>query len=162
MPDEPPPLVIARALASTIIAAYVRRNEIGADQMASLVATVYRALVGLGTAGPEAAIERVPAVPIRRSVQRDLVICLECGWSGQTIRRHLSAAHGLSGDEYRATWNLPREHPMVAPAYAERRAGLAKEHGLGRVRRGSGEASEPAAISEKPGSASPKAAREAP
>src|SRR5688572_21638478 len=89
MPDEPPPLIVTRALASKIVAAYVRRNEIGADQMPSLVATVYRALVSLGRAAPEVATERVPAVPIRRSVQRDRVTCLDCGWTGQTMRRHL-------------------------------------------------------------------------
>jgi predicted transcriptional regulator len=134
MSDKPPPSIVTRALASKIVAAYVRRNEIGADQMPALVATVYRALVDLRAAAPEAATERMPAVPIRRSVQRDRVTCLECGWTGQTMRRHLSAAHGLSADGYRARWKLPREHPMVAPAYAERRSGLAKEHGLGRAR----------------------------
>jgi predicted transcriptional regulator len=144
MPDEPPPSVVTRALASKIVAAYVRRNEIGADEMPSLIATVYRALVGLGRAAPEAVAERVPAVPIRRSVQRDRVTCLECGWTGQTMRRHLSAAHLLSADEYRARWKLPREHPMVAPAYAERRSRLAKEVGLGRIRRASGDVPEPA------------------
>jgi predicted transcriptional regulator len=137
MPDEPPSASVNRELTATIAAAYVRRNQIGSDQLGTLISTVYQALVGLGKAATEVEVERTPAVPIRRSVHRDYVVCLECGWRAQMLRRHLDTGHGLSVDQYRARWNLPREHPIVAPGYSERRSGLAKQIGLGRGRRAS-------------------------
>ena len=146
MPDEPPSSSVNRELTSTIVAAYVRRNEIGSDQLGTLISTVHQALSGLGKPAAEIEAERTPAVTIRRSVRRDHVVCLECGWRGLTLRRHLSSRHGLSGDQYRARWNLPREHPLTAPSYSERRSGLAKELGLGRGRRASREEPEPAAL----------------
>jgi predicted transcriptional regulator len=145
MPDEQPPASVERALAATIVAAYVRRNQIAPDNLASLISTVHEALGRLGKPA-EAVVERTPAVPIRRSVQRDRVICLDCGRAGSMLRRHLMTAHGLTVDEYRARWNLPHDHAMTAPAYSERRSTMAKQHGLGRGRRrASVEALEPAA-----------------
>ena len=135
MPDEPPSASVNRELTATIAAAYVRRNQIGSDQLGTLISTVYQALVGLGKPAIETEVDRTPAVPIRRSVHRDYVVCLECGWQGQMLRRHLATGHELSVDQYRARWNLPREHPMTAPGYSERRSGLAKQIGLGRGRR---------------------------
>ena len=114
MPEEPPPKSTNRELTATIVAAYVRQNQIASDQLATLISTVHRALVGLGKPATEAEVERTPAVPIRRSVHRDYVVCLECGWRGQILRRHLDTGHELSADQYRARWNLPREHPMTA------------------------------------------------
>jgi predicted transcriptional regulator len=73
-----------------------------------------------------------PAVPIRRSVQSDYVVCIECGFRGQILRRHLRLAHGLDPAAYRVRWKLPADHPIIAPAYSERRATMAKEMGLGR------------------------------
>src|SRR5215813_9829250 len=73
-----------------------------------------------------------PAVPIRRSVGRDYVICLECGYRARTLRRHLRRAHGLDVTDYRTRWNLPAEYPLIAPSYSARRSTLAKEVGLGR------------------------------
>ena len=134
MPDETPPASIDRELAATITAAYVRRNQVASDQLGTLISTVYQALVSLGKQPPETSGERTPAVPIRRSVHRDYVVCLECGWRGLMVRRHLATSHGLTVEQYRARWNLPREHPMVAPGYSERRSSLAKEIGLGRGR----------------------------
>ena len=137
MPDEPPSPTLDRELTTNIVAAYVRRNQIGADQLPVLISTVHQALVGLGKPATETGIERTPAVPIRQSVHRDHVVCLDCGWRGQMLKRHLATGHGLSVDQYRARWNLPREHPMTAPSYSERRSGLAKQIGLGRLGRGS-------------------------
>src|SRR5215831_267166 len=74
------------------------------------------------------------AVPIRRSVQQDYVVCLECGFRAQALRRHLRAAHGLEVAQYRARWNLPADHPVTAPAYSNRRSVMAKAIGLGRRR----------------------------
>jgi predicted transcriptional regulator len=139
MPDEPPSPTLDRELTTNIVAAYVRRNQIGADQLPVLISTVHQALVGLGKPATETEMERTPTVPVRRSVHRDYVGCLKCGWRGQMLRRHLATAHGLSVDQYRPRWSLPREHPITAPGYSERRSTLAKQAGLGqgRFRRGS-------------------------
>jgi len=145
MPDEPPPASVNRELTATIAAAYVRRNQIGSDQLGTLISTVYEALVGLGKRATETEVDRTPAVPIRRSVHRDYVVCLECGWRAQMLRRHLATGHELSVDQYRARWNLPREHPMTAPSYSERRSRFAKQFGLGRGRGPSSPAPEPVA-----------------
>src|SRR5215471_3220635 len=142
MADEPPAASLDRELTTDIVAAYVRRNAIASDQLATLISTVHRALLGLGKPAAETETERTPAVPIRRSVHRDYVVCLECGWRGQTLRRHLTSRHGLSADQYRARWKLPRDHPLTAPSYSERRSGLAKQPGLGRGRRRSREEAE--------------------
>jgi predicted transcriptional regulator len=132
MPEEPP---LGRGFTTNIVAAYVRKNQIASDQLATLISTVHAALSGLGKPATEANQKRTPAVPIRRSVHHDYVVCLECGWRGQMLRRHLTAGHGMSRDQYRARWKLPREHPLTAPSYSERRSTLAKELGLGRGRR---------------------------
>jgi predicted transcriptional regulator len=128
-----------RELTAEIVAAYVRRNQIVAEQLGTLISTVHQALSDLGKPAAEAVVERTPAVSIRRSVQRDYVVCIECGWRGKMVRRHLGTAHGLTVDAYRARWNLSRDHAMVAPAYSARRSGLAKELGLGRHGRASAE-----------------------
>jgi predicted transcriptional regulator len=124
-----------------IVAAYLRHNQLSADQVPSLISNVHQALGNLGNA-PEAVVERIPAVPVRRSVHQDYVICLDCGWRGKMLRRHVGTAHGLSPTEYRGRWNLSPEHPLTAPGYSEQRSGLAKQLGLGRHReRGEGTAS---------------------
>src|SRR5215475_10890055 len=130
MPDDPPSR--DRELTTNIVAAYVRRNQIASDQLPILISAVHQALASPGKPAAEPNEERTPAVPIRRSVHRDYVICLECGWRGQMLRRHVSAAHGLTVENYRARWNLPREHALTAPAYSERRSKFAKQLGLGR------------------------------
>jgi predicted transcriptional regulator len=141
MPDEQPTELVAK-----IVGAYLRRNQVPPDQLASLITTVYQALGGLGKPATEAVVERTPAVSIRRSVHHDHVVCLDCGWRGQMLRRHVTTAHGLTVEQYRARWNLPADHAMTAPAYSERRSTMAKQIGLGRGgRRGSVEAPEPAA-----------------
>jgi predicted transcriptional regulator len=137
MPDEPPPPTLDRELTTNIVAAYVRHNQIGSDQLPVLISTVRQALIGLSKPATETEVERTPAVAIRQSVHRDYVVCLDCGWRGQMLRRHVATGHGLSVEQYRARWNLPREHPMTAPSYSERRAALAKQLGLGRLGGGS-------------------------
>jgi predicted transcriptional regulator len=128
--DESSSKMAIRESTATIAAAYLERNQIGADQIAALISSVYQALANLGT--PAVETSRTPAVPIRQSAHRDYVVCLDCGWRGQMLRKHLSAAHSLTGDEYRASWNLPISHALVAPAYSKRRAVIAKQSGLGR------------------------------
>jgi len=152
MPDEPPSPTLDAELTTKIVAAYVHRNQIGADQLPVLISTVHLALVGLGKPAAETEVERTPAVTIRQSVHRDYVICLDCGWRGQMLKRHLATGHGLSVEQYCVRWTLPREHPMTAPNYSERRSGLAKQIGLGRGRgrRASREEPEPVATETVP------------
>jgi predicted transcriptional regulator len=126
-------------LTAEIVAAYVRRNQVTTDQLSTLISTVHQALTHLGKP-IEVAVQRTPAIPIRRSVHRDYVICIECGYRGLILKRHLTTAHGLDVDAYRARWNLPRDHALVAPAYSERRSGFAKHFGLGQRGRGTARA----------------------
>jgi predicted transcriptional regulator len=133
-------------------------QPIAPDQLATLISTVHQALSGLGKAAAEIEVERTPAVPIRRSVHHDYIVCLECGWRGQMLRRHLATDHGLTVEQYRARWNLSREHPLTAPSYSERRSGLAKQLGLGRGRRRSREEPEPVEP-ETPAAAQPRSRR---
>jgi predicted transcriptional regulator len=139
MPNEPQSPTLDRELTTNIVAAYVRHNQIGADQLPVLISTVHQALASLGGSATETGVERKPAVSIRPSVHRDYVVCLDCGWRGQMLKRHLATGHGLSVEQYRVRWNLPREHPITAPGYSEQRSGLAKQIGLGRGRRASSE-----------------------
>src|ERR1700758_2947705 len=115
MPDEPPSPTLDRGLTTNIVAAYVRRNQIGADQLPIVISTVHQALAGSRKSKAEIDMERTPAVPIRRSVHRDYVVCLDCGWRGQMLKRHLPTGHGLSVDQYPTRWNLSRKHPIIAP-----------------------------------------------
>jgi predicted transcriptional regulator len=112
---------------ATIVAAFVGHNNISPDQLPNLITTVSAALSRLGQ---EAAEPASPAVPIRRSVSPSSITCLECGWSGQMLKRHLMT-HELTAAQYRGRWNLASNYPLVAPNYAKRRSELAKSLGLG-------------------------------
>ena len=114
-----------------IVSSYVQRHQIAPDQLITLIVNVHRALAGFGRAPPVQELLR-PAVPLRRSVQQDYVVCLECGFRAQALRRHLRTAHGLDIAGYRTRWNLPPDHPAVAPSYSARRSTMAKQMGLGR------------------------------
>jgi predicted transcriptional regulator len=116
-----------------IVSSYVRHHQIAPDQLLTLIVNVHRALAGLARSPPLQEPLR-PAVPLRRSVQQDFVVCLECGFRSRMLRRHLRVQHGLGVDEYRTRWNLRSDHPVTAPAYSQRRSELAKELGLGRQR----------------------------
>jgi predicted transcriptional regulator len=118
-------------LVSKIVASYVKHHSVGPGELTSLITLVRRSLnsVGKTIAPPES---REPAVPVKRSVQHDYVVCLECGFRGQAIRRHIHERHGLDPAGYRARWKLRDDHPIVAPAYSQRRSTLAKQIGLGR------------------------------
>jgi predicted transcriptional regulator len=116
-----------------IIASYVGNHTLAPDQLSALIISVQQALRDLGKPAQLPA-PRTPAVPVRRSVQRDHVICLECGFRGKTLRRHLGTRHGLQIAEYLRRWELASDHPLTAPAYSEQRSTMAKELGLGRKR----------------------------
>jgi predicted transcriptional regulator len=118
-------------LVTRIVAAYVGRNPVRAEELPGLIRTVHEALK-VGGAPVEAAQPPVPAVPIRKSVQADHITCLECGTPHKTLKRHLRSAHDLSVDDYRAKWGLPKDYPVVASAYTAVRSALAKRIGLGR------------------------------
>lgn len=116
---------------ATIVAAYLGHNKLDPTEIPTLISTVSAALADLGKpVAVSPALTR--AVSIRRSVQPDAVICVECGWSGSLLKRHVFAQHGLSVDAYREKWSLPADHPMIAPNYSTRRSALAKQAGLGR------------------------------
>jgi predicted transcriptional regulator len=116
-----------------IVSRYVAKNSVPVDQMEGLIAAIHQTLSGLGSAEPTPSLgPLVPAVPVRRSVQRDYVVCLECGFRAKTLRRHLRMHHGLEVGAYRARWKLPSDHPTTSPAYSERRSAMAKQLGLGR------------------------------
>jgi predicted transcriptional regulator len=116
-----------------IIASYVGNHVLAPDQLFALISTVERTMRQLG-ASVQAEPARLPAVPVKRSVQHDHVVCLECGFRGQTLRRHLGSRHGLQIAEYLRRWQLPGDHPLTAPAYSARRSTMAKNLGLGRQR----------------------------
>jgi predicted transcriptional regulator len=120
-------------LTTKIVKSYVRHHTVAAGQLSDLIATVHRAI---GQAGQPVAPEEllVPAVSIRRSVHQDYVVCMDCGYRGKTLRRHIHTRHGLNRDEYLRRWGLRNDHPLTAPAYSERRSTLAKSLGLGRKR----------------------------
>ena len=118
-------------LTAKIVQGYVRHHRLGPDQLPDLIASIHRTLGQLGQPVQPAEV-LTPAVSIRQSVRHDYVVCLDCGYRGKTLRRHLGVRHGLNGDEYRRRWGLRSDHPLTAPAYSEQRSTLAKELGLGR------------------------------
>src|SRR5260370_42075562 len=114
-----------------IVSSYVRHHTVRPDQLSDLITTVHHALGQVGQpVAPEEVL--VPAVSVRRSVNQDYVVCMDCGYRGKTLRRHISTQHGLNRDEYLKRWGLHADHLLTAPAYSERRSILAKELGLGR------------------------------
>ena len=121
-------------LTADIVGAHVSRNSVATADLPELIRSVFGSLSRLGSASaePEAVEALKPAVPVRRSVTPDYIICLEDGRKLKMLKRHLRTAYNMSPDEYRQRWNLPADYPMVAPDYAERRRSLAKKIGLGR------------------------------
>jgi predicted transcriptional regulator len=116
-----------------IVGSYVSNNAVSIIDLPKLIAEVYGALVILGAAPAEPVeVEALnPAVPIRKSITPDFLICLEDGKKFKSLRRHLTVL-GMTADEYRAKWHLPQDYPMVAPNYSATRSQLARANGLGR------------------------------
>ncbi len=114
---------------SKIVSAYVSKNSLSSGELPQLIWTAHEALKNLdqrASSPPE------PAVPIKKSVTPDYVICLEDGKKLKMLKRHLRTSYDMSPDEYRQRWRLPSDYPMVAPNYADRRSEIAKKIGLGR------------------------------
>jgi predicted transcriptional regulator len=120
-------------LSTEIVSAYVSHNALSVTDLPRLIADVHMALRGLkSTNAPEAVEELKPAVPVRKSVAPDYIICLEDGKKFKSLKRHLRTHYNLSPEEYREKWGLPADYPMVAPSYSATRSRLAKDNGLGR------------------------------
>jgi predicted transcriptional regulator len=133
------------SLTADIVSAYVTHNVIGFEKLPDFIGTVHAALSNAGSAADEPPMEELkPAVPIKKSLTAEYIICLEDGKKFKSLKRHLSSVYDMSPEQYREKWGLPRDYPMVAPAYAEARSKLAKSMGLGRPD-GAKSAAEPAA-----------------
>jgi len=123
------------ALAAQIVSAHASNNTVPTEQLPELIRQVHHALVSVGQGSPEPS--RVePAVPVRKSVFGDHIVCLECGKHFSMLKRHLMTDHNLSVQQYRSKWGLPMTYPLVAPDYAKVRSALAKKIGLGQKHSG--------------------------
>jgi predicted transcriptional regulator len=123
-------------LAADIVSAYVSNNSVPAGELPGLISEVYSALLRVGAGSAQAPAEPPkPAIPVKRSVTNDYIICLEDGKKFKSLKRHLRTQYGLSPEDYREKWGLPADYPMVAPNYAKARSNLAKQMGLGQQRR---------------------------
>ena len=136
-------------LAAEIVSAYVSRNSVPTGDLPGLIQSVHN---GLGTLSGNtelqpAAEPQKPAVSIKKSITDEALICLEDGQQFKSLKRHLSSAHGMTPQDYRAKWGLGKDYPMVAPAYANQRSTLALSLGLGR---------KPKAADEAPSTAMPE------
>ena len=125
-------------LTADIVAAHVSNNSVAISDIPLIIRSVHDALAGLGPKAEPEPEPQQPAVSIRASVKPDYIVCLEDGKKLKMLRRHLMTHYGMTPDDYRAKWNLPKDYPMVAPSYAETRRTLAKQIGLGTKGRGGG------------------------
>jgi predicted transcriptional regulator len=119
-------------MTADIVSAYVGNNSVAAADLPNLIQSVHRALstVTTGPAEPQPQ-PKEPAVPLKKSITPDYLVCLEDGRKFKSLKRHLRTKYNMSPEEYRAKWNLPKDYPMVAPNYAKARSDLAKQMGLG-------------------------------
>lgn len=140
MDDATTPSEVGQDLVATIVSSYVEHNRVPPNELSTLIASVHQALSALGKPAPLPEPLR-PAVPVRRSVQPEYVVCLECGFRGRTLRRHLRIQHGLDPTAYRTRWTLLADYPMTAPGYSERRSAMAKTLRFGRRRQAAAPAS---------------------
>ena len=148
------PRVQVLGLTAQIVSAHVSHNSIPSEALSALIQSVFRTLSAVGIEAPVPEKPQ-PAVPIKRSVFPDHIVCLEDGKKLKMLKRHLQTSYQMTPEQYRERWGLPSDYPMVAPNYAERRSTLAKKIGLGRKR----VAVEPQPAPEEP--AAPPAAKPA-
>ncbi len=123
------------ALTTDIVASHVSNNTVAIGDLQQLIQQVYSALANVGITTAAAASRPQPAVPIKKSVSPDYIICLEDGKKLKMLKRHLKTRYNMTPEEYRERWSLPADYPMVAPRYAQQRSELAKKIGLGTKRR---------------------------
>ena len=124
------------ALTGEIVSAHLANNAVARDEVAPLIQSVIEKLSTIASDEVTTSVELTPAVPIRRSVTDDYIVCLEDGKKLKMLKRHLMSHYQLTPEQYRERWGLPPDYPMVAPNYAIRRQVLAKKIGLGKGRRG--------------------------
>jgi predicted transcriptional regulator len=135
MADQPVSLDVL-GLTAQIVAAHVGNNAVPAGELASLIQHVYRTLSGVGHETVVEDTKPAPAVPVKKSVFPDHLICLEDGKKLKMLKRHLKTAYDMTPEQYRERWGLAADYPMVAPNYARHRSSLAKKIGLGTKPRG--------------------------
>lgn len=124
-------------LTADIVSAYLANNTVSAGDIPSLISDIHSALVKVsgGQDIPVVFEPAKPAVPVKKSITNDFIICLEDGKKFKSLKRHLRTAYNMSPEQYREKWGLPQDYPMVAPNYAEARSRLAKQMGLGQKRK---------------------------
>jgi predicted transcriptional regulator len=121
-------------MTAEVASAYVSNNSLPASQLSEMIRAIHDSLVTLGAGKVGKAEEPpAPAIPVKKSVTPDYIICLEDGKKLKMLKRHLRTTYGMTPDEYRARWGLPADYPMVAPNYAAQRSAFAKQIGLGRT-----------------------------
>ncbi|HBK08554.1 MAG TPA: MucR family transcriptional regulator [Acetobacteraceae bacterium] len=131
MAEQPVDIAIL-ALTARIVSAHAANNDIATNALPAAIRAVYDTLANISDAlAPPPAVMAPPAVPIRKSVFPDYIVCLEDGKHLKMLKRHLATAYNLTPEQYRAKWGLDSSYPMVAPNYAEKRSALAKQIGLG-------------------------------
>ena len=123
-------------LAADIVSAYVSNNSVPSSELPALIHEVHNALLRVTSGAAPVVVEALkPAVPTKKSITNDFIICLEDGKKFKSLKRHLRTQYNISPEEYREKWGLPADYPMVAPSYAKARSQLAKQMGLGQQRR---------------------------
>lgn len=127
--------IVARnvAVAADIVAAYVSHNAVPLPMLTSLIEDVHQALIAIQGSPQPIVADPVPAVPVKKSIQPDYLVCLEDGKKFKSLKRHLRSRYDMTPDDYRRKWNLPADYPMVSPNYAARRSELARGIGLGQA-----------------------------
>ena len=123
-------------LTAQIVAAHVGNNDVARDALPALIKDVYATLASIGelphaAAAPAPVEKQAPAVPVKKSIFPEYIVCLEDGKKLKMLKRHLATSYNMTPEQYREKWNLPADYPMVAPSYAKQRSSLAKRIGLG-------------------------------
>ena len=123
-------------LTAEIVSAYISNNSVASGDIPALINQVHSALLRVSSGQAEPSSEPLkPAVPIKRSINPDFIVCLEDGKKFKSLKRHLRTQYNMTPEQYREKWGLPADYPMVAPNYAAARSQLAKQMGLGQQRR---------------------------
>ncbi len=123
------------SLTTDIVSSHVANNQVEVGDLPSLISNVFDTLSGLGSKSDAKRDRPSPAVPIKKSITSDYIICLEDGKKLKMLKRHIKTQYNMTPDDYRLRWGLPSDYPMVAPNYANQRRELAKQIGLGRSRK---------------------------
>ena len=139
MPDKMQPEVAPSektlALVAQVASAYLSHNSVATAEIPHVITTIYQSLTKIGTGSVTLENRPEPAVPVKKSVFPDYIVCLEDGKKLKMLKRHLKTAYNLTPDQYRERWSLGPDYPLVAPNYAKQRSKLAKQIGLGTGRR---------------------------